>query len=309
MRMPRGERTLATLLIVPTALVVLLLAIVQYRWSTDVSNATSLRLADSLQMSMMSWQLNLFRDLADVCLRLRLDTDDIAGRDLERAVQRFQTRETSAEYPDLVARVHLIAADAALPIIEWNRAALRFGQAAERPELVRLRGEISRATPGGAAGAVATVGALVYTPGDLADWRFAAELPGVLRPVRTNRTLFDAASPPESTIPAWLVIEFDVAVLSARVLPALASRYFTGPSGLDYEVALVGGRPRRVMYSTDATFARTDPSDADGRMNLFGRSVDGTTGSAIHVFHTQAGSSAPPIPVSTAWLPLIGDAP
>ncbi len=278
MRMPRGERTLATLLIVPTALVVLLLAIVQYRWSTDVSNATSLRLADSLQMSMMSWQLNLFRDLADVCLRLRLDTDDIAGRDLERAVQRFQTRETSAEYPDLVARVHLIAADAALPIIEWNRAALRFGQAAERPELVRLRGEISRATPRGAAGAVATVGALVYTPGDLADWRFAAELPGVLRPVRTNRTLFDAASPSESTIPAWLVIEFDVAVLSARVLPALASRYFTGPSGLDYEVALGGGRPRRVMYSTDATFARTDPSDADGRMNLFGRSVDGTTG-------------------------------
>ena len=73
MKIALRERALATTLIVPTALVVIVLAVLQYRWSNQVSNATSVRLADSLQMSMINWHLNFFRDLSDICAAMRMD--------------------------------------------------------------------------------------------------------------------------------------------------------------------------------------------------------------------------------------------
>ncbi len=43
-------------------LVVIVLGLLQYRWSNQVSEATtSIRLADSLQMSMINWHLDFFR--------------------------------------------------------------------------------------------------------------------------------------------------------------------------------------------------------------------------------------------------------
>jgi len=74
MRVALRERGLATALIVPTAIVLIVLGVLQYRWSNQVRSATSMRLADSLQMSMMNWHLNLFRDLSEICAKLRIDS-------------------------------------------------------------------------------------------------------------------------------------------------------------------------------------------------------------------------------------------
>jgi signal transduction histidine kinase len=122
--------------------------------------------------------------------------------------------------------------------------------------------------------------------------------------------VFGRASRRDRTIVAWLVIQLDPDVISGRVLPELASRYFTGIDGLDYQVTLVAGaRPRRVLYSSDPTLAVQDPLDADGRMNLFGRQVDNSIASPLYVFHQPSRSTAPPIAVSMAWFPLAGDPP
>ena len=134
-------------------------------------------------------------------------------------------------------------------------------------------------------------------------------LPGLLRPISTDLSLFDGRSRP-GTIAAWLVIQLNADIIGNRVLPELANRYFTGVDGLDYQVALVAGTsPRRVIYSSDPSFAVQDPLDADGRMNLFGRAVDETGASPLYVFHQPSRSTAPPIAVSMAWFPLFGDAP
>ena len=92
---------------------------------------------------------------------------------------------------------------------------------------------------------------------ELRDWRFDAE------PSRPASSDFDrrgscstASRSRGRTVAAWLVIQLDLDVISSRVLPELASRYFTGVDGLDYQVALVAGtRPRRVIYSSDPSFA------------------------------------------------------
>ena len=64
-----SARSLTKAFVVPAAavlLVLLILAALLYRWSNQISEATTVRLADSLQMSMTNWRLNLYRDVSDV---------------------------------------------------------------------------------------------------------------------------------------------------------------------------------------------------------------------------------------------------
>lgn len=310
MRFPSGDRALATLLVVPTMAVVVLLGIVQYRSSLEVSRAAAQRLSDSLQMSIMSWQLNLFRDMADICLRLRLDADRIGIGELEQAMSRFQMRQESADYADLVAGVYVISAEAAAPTVKWDASDRRFVPVETTSTAATLRHGLPGATgeSGGRAQA-GRRGGMVYTPGDVADWRFAAEGPALLRPLETDKGLFERESPGATTA-AWLIVLLDRQVLSTRVLPVLAARYFSGPDGLDYEVALTGGMPRQVIYASDHGFAENDPPDADGWVNVFGRPVSTATESAIRIAVDPAATPSPPLtPVGGAWFPLARDVP
>ena len=68
MKVPFKERALSAAVVVPAAVIVIVLAVLQYNWSNQVSEATSLRLADSLQMSMVNWHLDFFRVFSQICL-------------------------------------------------------------------------------------------------------------------------------------------------------------------------------------------------------------------------------------------------
>jgi len=94
MKISVSERTRSAALIIPAVLVLMVMAALLYRWSNQVSEATSVRLADSLQMSMVNWHLNLFRDLSDICLAMRVDPDERA--DLDPYVRRFVEWRTAA---------------------------------------------------------------------------------------------------------------------------------------------------------------------------------------------------------------------
>ena len=79
------ERAWATILVIATAAVVSVLAVLQYRWSNQVSEATAVRLADSLEPNWMlrGSDANQRKSFAAVQLlkALKLDTastDDIA---------------------------------------------------------------------------------------------------------------------------------------------------------------------------------------------------------------------------------------
>src|SRR6185436_11788215 len=100
-----SERAVSTGLIISSALVVVVLAMLLYWWSNQVSEMTTVRLADSLQMSMVNWHLNLFRDLSDVSEALR---GDFNGSDeSDHYAQRFKEWKSSARYPNLVADLYI----------------------------------------------------------------------------------------------------------------------------------------------------------------------------------------------------------
>lgn len=303
-----SDRALATWLVVPTVAVVVMLGIVQYRWSDQVSSATSVRLADSLQMSMMNWHLTLFRSLSDACQRMVLPLAGLNTRELEQATRRFHEQQATAEFPQLVDAVDVVPEDHRLAALRWNRATGRFEPLPERPPLDARRQRLIRSAASGTS-PPSPVNEPAAAAGGLRDWRFDPEGPALVRAIRTPASVFDSRSASAAEIAAWLILPLDLDVLGDQLLPELARRFFTGIDGLDYQVAVVTGPPpRHPIYSSDPTFATDDVRDADGKMNVFGRPLQDAAGS-IYVFQSLAGAAAQPIAATTPWFSLEGSPP
>jgi len=296
-----NDRSPSTVLIITTAVVITILAVLLYRWSNQVSEATTVRLADSLQMSMVNWHLNLFRDLSDVCLALR----DDAGRGHEDVyARRFGDWRSGAPYPDVVASLYILRPGAAP-----HRSALRLDPAAQRFEPAvwpsrfdRLYDEFRRlaSLPQDSRRSAAAF----YPPGGgLAGWSFDPVSLSLVRPFRSDAGESSAAED-------WIVIELNRDVIQNRILPDLAYRYFMGVDGLDYLVAVVAGTAKRqVIYSSDPGFGEEEVADADGRMDVFGDITKKAFGSSIYVFHKlseNARLSELTASIGASWFPLIG---
>src|ERR1700681_2576387 len=113
MKLPLKERVRSAAVITPTAVLIVALAVLQFRWSNAASNATGIRLADSLQLSMINWHLDFFRNFSEVCLTMRVDPESSATDDVSPLLRRFAEWKAVARYPDLVSNVYVLRLDPA----------------------------------------------------------------------------------------------------------------------------------------------------------------------------------------------------
>src|SRR5271169_4624652 len=148
MKVPFKERTISTAIVIPSAIIVAALAVLQYRWSTRISEATAVRLADSLQMSMMNWQKDFLRYFSEIGLALRIDPVEDTPGDTSQYVRRFAEWKAVARYPKLVSNVYLLKSDAgARPrALRLNSPARRFDPDDWPAEFDPLRPDLSRAS-------------------------------------------------------------------------------------------------------------------------------------------------------------------
>jgi signal transduction histidine kinase len=282
MNLSLNDRARLTLLLIPTIAVVLVLAVLLYRWSNEVSQATSVRLADSLQMSMVNWHLNLFRDFSDISLALRMDSGDRG--DLKLHARRLQEWRASARYPDVIRDVYMLSPAESRPDArEWS------------PALLRSLEDLQDSAP--------RQGDAFYPTGGVTGWYFEPGTPALVRAVHSDSTAGGEKR--------WIVVELDRDVIQRRILPDLAHRYFMGVDGLDYLIAVVAGgtAQREVIYSSDPGFGSEEVADADGRMDVFGNATRKAFGSPIYVFHElseNARLSELATTIGTSWFPVIG---
>ena len=315
---PLKERAGVAAVLVLTAAVVVALAVLQYRWNREASEATGVRLADALQLTMINWHLDLFRNLSEVCLTMRMAAEYPSDDDFNEFAERFVEWRSVARYPDLVANVYVVVRrrpGERLDTFRLNPGTSRFESVEWPSALGTLDAELASArTTNSTADTDAFGGRQLtesfYNIGSaLRDWRFDPAVPALIRAVNPRATApGDAATrrPPDE----WLLIQLDEAVLHARILPDLAQRYFQGTNGLDYEVAVVSGSaPRRVIYSSDPGFGEENVVDADGRLDVFGRAWDRASQSAVSVFHRTSDNSGPTAAVGISWFPLLRQTP
>lgn len=283
-----------TIAVVVTTTVIIVFAGLQYRWSNEVTEATGVRLADTLQMSMVNWHLDFLRNFSEVGRALRPSPRRGDG-DLEWYAQQFEEWQALARYPTLVSGLYVIDVTSTPLQAQRLDASTRRFEPAASPRAFVPAPPAPRRVPSG-----------IRDEDDVragdppADWQFDPRTPALLRPISPRDGL---------DVRRWLVIELDATVIRDRILPDLAHRYFQGTDGLDYEVAVAAGPPpRRVLYASDVGFGVSAITDADGTLNVFGRSRQGTSESPLEMFQNTSLHKGPAT-AAISWFPLSGDAP
>ena len=321
MKLPIKERAFTTVMIILAAAVVMILAALQYRWSNQISEATSTRLADSLQMSMINWHLDFFRDFSEICIAMNADSDVTKPDDENEYARRFGVWKRSTAHPKLVSNFYLMEfkEDQDPKVYRLDPATSHFDLAKMTLDIAPLPKELKQAdsqeaslsAPGPANAAPSPLLQAMdrefadrfYPGGPLAGWQFEPSIPALVRPIPSLEPGGGDAS--QSSKP-WMVMVLDEKTVEDQLLPDLAERYFRGTEGLDYQVAVVArNKPQHLLYTSDAGFGEQEVTDADGTMDIFGRLQNGGAGSPIHIFHTPSENKGPAASVGITWFPLL----
>ena len=327
MKLHIKEREFSTVIIILAVIVVIVLGVLQYRWSNQVSEATSIRLADSLQMSMINWHLDFFRAFSEICVALRVDPDSSTQQDWNQYAQRYAEWKKTTANPNLVAGLYIVRFDEA-PAAQLLRLApseQRFEagdwtsnleglpeelqQSASKPSDGRSSASSEETNAAAALDASSEFANRLYAGGALAGWQFEPRVPALVRSVAHNPSAPAGRQAAARNAVDWIVIVLNRNDVQNNILPALAQRYFRGTEGLDYQVAVTSGRnAEHPLYSSDAGFGSAEIADADGAMNIFGRLRSDGQGSPIHIFHTPSQENGPAASVAVTWFPLFPDA-
>jgi signal transduction histidine kinase len=266
---------------------------------------------------MVNWHLDLFRNLSEVALTIRMAAEISPGEDVNQFADRLAEWRSIARYPELVANVLVIDRAPAAPavrVLRLDPSTRTFASIEPPGVLAALAVDLQRsATERGDRDANTPPNRQLtesfYNIGAaLRDWQFDPLIPALIRPLDVE-SLATSRTSALTRSRQWLVIQLDEQILRTRILPDLAHRYFQGTDGLDYEVAVVGGSPRRVIYSSDPGFGDREVPDADGRMDVFGRAADQPSRPPISIFHRTSENRGPTAAVGISWFPLLRDIP
>jgi len=147
MRLSSSENVRWYALVVGLAVVLALLAALQYRSSKQVSDATTEQMRTSLQGSLMDLRQGLERELAPMCRELQAESGVPRESALPEYANRFERWHRAAAHPGLVADVFVWRTDAALQLLRLNSNRSEF-EAAEWPsEFASLRQRLQGMVP------------------------------------------------------------------------------------------------------------------------------------------------------------------
>lgn len=260
-----AQGRLLTGAVVATTAVLIAFTVLQYRSSREVTEATGVRLADTLQMSLVNWHVDFERLLTSLTGALDVQIRRDAEPDAVRTA--LDAWRADARYPQLVDGV-----------------LFHEGAHGGRPATT-LRLDAPRDTATGVPPSVALDEDHAPT-----GWVFEPDAPALVRRL------------PDGPAPRWLVVRLNRATLANEILPDLTLRYFSGTDGLDYDVALFAAGAQ-ALHASNPDFGRAPAADADGVLNVFGRRSSPRSGGPYEVFHLVPQKSAVPS-VAVTWFAL-----
>ena len=247
------------------AAVLVWLAVLQYRWSLEISRGERTRIETSLNTSVTQFRQEFYRELAQVSTAFHGDPAADAGAWVENYADRYEEWSRTATRPDLLANVYLWREGKLLRLVP---AESRFTAADWPVPLAMLRERVEdesrqQPVPPEAPGAPAAA------PGPMLRafaWTLEERIPALMRPVfdfSAPRPRYGGMRNGPRPLLGFVILELNRPALE-RMLGELAQRYFSGPGGFVYNVAVVSGRQGEMVYRSDAalTAASLEPPDA-----------------------------------------------
>lgn len=267
------------MLILLTAMAVLLplLAALQYYWLGQVSEAASQRLQTSLRTSANRFRQDFNREFIRAYVNFQMDALTPPQNIEQYHLERFEHWNQAAPYPGLVSEVFVVNYD------EQGRPRLsRLNAKAKRFELIDWSGELMNLRD---RFGVREEGSRLSdkAPGQNSLEPFAENIPGLIIPFPFLPT--DKPPGGKSSLPSgFTIIKLDLNYLQREFIPSLIQRHFDD-SRSEYNLAVVSIRhPERVIYST--RYPAVDLSPGDVSTRIFGLESDD-----LRAFTTSDGAS------------------
>jgi len=244
--------------------ILILLAVLQYRWSGQVSEAERERMQKGLNTATRQFQEEFYREIARVCATFQMEPVEFSRANRKQYAQRYEDWTRTATHPQLVANLFLwkLGRDGDAQLLRLNQASMRFEPVDWPPRFVELHKrlfESGRVDPH-------------RTPGPEFPpfgWTMAEEIPALVHP------LFQLSARPEDPRlfepPGWgyLMVELNLEYLQGELFPNLIQRLFGGQQDSPYQVAIVSrSQPPRVIYPPNLQGTGKDLLSGDAVVDL-----------------------------------------
>jgi signal transduction histidine kinase len=268
-----------------------IVAVLQYRWTSQITEATDAQIGNHVQSLMSDWHRDLYREFSAICVALQVGPDSGARDGWKDYVQRYAEWVGTPANRDMVESIYI-----------WD-----VGQRTE-PQLLRLDVDSENIEPWDVPANLESLltrlqanssslgvalsawefpdsasqgrpeGGKNLPPGHampdnaLLGWQFDANIPAIVHPIVHHARPDDSHSTILPGAVDWIVVVPNLSTVQNRTLPDLAQRYFGGQEGLEYNLAVIvpGSLPPRLIYASDAKFGAASVGAAEATMNIFG---------------------------------------
>jgi signal transduction histidine kinase len=233
----------SALTVVTAALLVLLptLAILQYRWVGQVSEAERDRMERNLRVSSAQFSDAFDDEIGDAVTGLRMSATTVSDGAWNRYADRHSTWTATAEHPELLANIFLIDAEGMqLRLQRWNASTGTFDPAEWPASVAAWRPHFEAAHM-----AFLNREPLPRQPLPDDDSLLVSGLIPTPRPPGQPPT-------PDNSLFGFTVVELDMDYVRSQMLPVLTERYFSNSQGDRYRVAIVDTTDlSTVVFRTD----------------------------------------------------------
>jgi signal transduction histidine kinase len=245
------------ILLVAMAVLLPLLAALQYHWLGQVSEGASERMQTSLRAGANRFRQDFNREFIRAYLNFQRESLTPSDNIEQFHLERLEHWNTTAPYPRLISDLFLVDYD------EEARPRLkRFNSSAKQFELSDWSGEPSlrerferriRQTP--LEGETTRQSSLDS---------FAEDIPGLIIPFPV---ISDNPGETPSLPSGFTVVKLDLDYLKREFIPTLAKRHLFDDSQTEYNLAIVSvSNPQRVIYSSTSSPADFASSDVSVRI-------------------------------------------
>jgi signal transduction histidine kinase len=246
--------------VVALAAVVLMLAVLEYRLTGQVSAAAEERMRETLDTSTSQFRQEFSRELLRICGGLQLDPAAPPSEIENRVLSRYGDWVSRAAYRDLLAGVYLWRIDGAAPrLLSMDMKSFHFVAVNWPARLEPLRAYLQRES--WALAGLSEREAYHY------PWILHESSPALIQPL-FQVSPGQGAPAPEAQHLGFLIAELNRPALQQEYLPALVKRYFGAQDEADFLIAIrAAGAPHDVLYQSNPALS-VMPSQADAVVNL-----------------------------------------
>ena len=274
------------------AALLLTIAFLQYRWTSQLTEATETRIGSNVESLMLDWHLDFYQSFAAICVALQVGPDSGAYEDWRAYSERYSHWNRSAAHPSLIQNLYML---------ETSQG--------PAPRLLRLSRDQAQATPDSASeGLQRLLARLEERSGDinvalrawesagkdlaptitgeishtsvrsdtLTGWQFDQSIPAIVHPI-IHHTLPLQTKPDRSGKRVdWIIVVLDLPTIQTQILPEVTQRYIANNP---YELGVgIGGNANHLIYDSRRGSNSTAFAHPDATMNIFGPPPESTEG-------------------------------